>query len=362
MADLMEYKCPNCAGTIAFDPTAQKMKCPYCDTEFDLETLKDLDNQLEEIKPDDLNWGSKPEAEWEEGETENMNVYVCKSCGGEVIGDATLGATSCPYCGNAVVMKGKFAGDLKPDMVIPFKKTKEDAKAAYLQHLEGKKLLPKVFKSQNHIDEIKGMYVPVWLFDSDVNADVNFNATKVRTWEDANFRYRETSYFKLLRSGQMGFNAIPVDGSKKMADELMESVEPFDCAEAVDFQTAYLAGYLADRYDVAAKDSEARANQRIKSSVENAFAQTVGNYDSFNIAEESIRYLKSSYKYALYPVWILSTTWNNQSFTFIMNAQTGKMAGDLPMDKSKLGLYFVSITVIVALITFLILCLINGVF
>ena len=362
MADLMEYKCPNCAGTIEFNPSVQKMKCPYCDTEFDLDTLKDLDEQLEDIKPDDLNWDNKPESEWTEGETANMNVYVCKSCGGEVIGDSTLGATSCPYCGNAVVMKGKFAGDLKPDLVIPFKKTKEDAKAAYLQHLEGKKLLPKVFKSQNHIDEIKGMYVPVWLFDSDVNADVNFNATRVRTWEDANFRYRETSYYKLLRSGQMGFKAIPVDGSSKMADVLMESIEPFDCSQAVDFQTAYLAGYLADRYDVTAKDSEGRANQRIKSSVENAFSRTVGQYDTYNIADESIRYLNSSYKYALYPVWILSTSWNSQNFTFIMNGQSGKMAGDLPMDKGKLGVYFVSITVIVALITFLILCLINGVF
>ena len=158
MADLIQYKCPNCAGTIGFDATAQKMKCPYCDTEFDLSTLKDLDDELEEIQPDELDWSGKPESEWSEEETANMKVYACQSCGGEVIGDATLGATSCPYCGNAVVMKGKFAGDLKPDIVIPFKTTKEDAKAAYLKHLEGKRLLPKVFKSQNVINEIKGRY------------------------------------------------------------------------------------------------------------------------------------------------------------------------------------------------------------
>ncbi len=362
MADLIQYKCPNCAGTIAFDAGAQKMKCPYCDTEFDPEALKDLDDQLEEIAPDDLNWGKTPDGEWAAGETEGMRVYACQSCGGEVIGDATLGATSCPYCGNAVVMKGKFAGDLKPDIVIPFKTNKDDAKAAYLHHLEGKKLLPKVFKSQNHIDEIKGMYVPVWLFDSDVDADINYDATKVRTWEDQEFRYRETSYYKILRSGNMGFAAIPVDGSTKMPDELMESVEPFDVSTAVDFQTAYLAGYLADRYDVAAKDSEGRANERIKQSTEDAFRSTVNGYDSVNTTEESIRLKNGSYKYALYPVWILSTTWNDQKFTFIMNGQTGKMAGNLPMDKGKLGIYFCSITVIAALVTFLILCLINGVF
>lgn len=358
MADLIQYKCPNCAGTIGFDATVQKMKCPYCDTEFDLETLKELDEQLEDIAADDLNWENKPDSVWKESETEGMSVYVCQSCGGEVIGDSTLGATNCPYCGNAVVMKGKFAGGLRPDLVIPFKKTSEDAKAAYLKHLEGKKLLPKVFKSENVINEIKGMYVPVWLFDSDVDADINYNATKVRTWEDANYRYKETSYYKLLRSGGMGFNDIPVDGSTKMPDELMESIEPFDCKDGVDFQTAYLAGYLADRYDVEAKDSEARANERIKHSTEAAFAKTVSSYNTYDIENESIRYSNSRYRYALYPVWIMSTTWNNESFTFIMNGQTGKMAGNLPMDKGLLGKYFCLITAIAAAVMCLIFSII----
>lgn len=362
MAEMIQYKCPNCGGAIGYDATVQKMKCPYCDTEFDMETLAALDEELNNIQPDEMQWDSKPEAEWTEAETANMNVYVCQSCGGEVIGDNTLAATSCPYCGNPVVMKGKFAGDLKPDVVIPFKKTKEDAKQAYLRHLEGKKLLPKVFKEQNHIDEIKGMYVPVWLFNSDVDADINYNATKIRTWEDANFRYQETSYYKLLRSGGLGFSNIPVDGSGKMPNELMESVEPFDASEAVDFQTAYLAGYIADRYDVNSQDSEGRANERIRRSTEMAFEKTIGPYSGYQVAEQSIRLQNGSYRYALYPVWILSTTWNNERFTFIMNGQTGKMAGDLPMDKNLLAIWFGGTAVITAVIVFLIICLVNGVF
>ena len=362
MSEMIQYKCPNCGGAIGYDATVQKMKCPYCDTEFDMATLMELDDELNHIQPDEMNWESKPESEWSEAETENMNVYVCQSCGGEVMGDNTLAATSCPYCGNPVVMKGKFAGDLKPDIVLPFKKTKEDAKQAYLKHLEGKTLLPKVFKEQNHIDSIKGMYVPVRLFNSEVDADINYNATKVRVWEDADFRYTETSYYKLLRSGSLGFDNIPVDGSSKMPDELMESIEPYDAAEAVPFQTAYLAGYLADRYDVKSKDSEGRANERIKTSTEMAFARTVGGYSSTEIAEESIRLLNGSYRYALYPAWILSTTWNGESFTFIMNGQTGKMAGDLPVDKNKLTVWFCGTAVIAAVIVFFIICLINGVF
>ena len=289
-----------------------------------------------------------------------MNVYVCQSCGGEVVGDETLAATTCPYCGNPVVMKGKFAGGLKPELVIPFSKTKEDAKAAYLKHLEGKPLLPKVFKDQNHIDEIKGMYVPVWLFNADLDADMNFNATKVRHWEDANYRYTETSHFKAIRSGRMSFGNIPVDGSKKMPDELMESIEPYNASEAQPFQTSYLSGYLADRYDEDASAREARANERIKRSAETAFARTVTGYSTVDLAGESIRLFNNSYKYALYPAWILSTHWNDQNFTFIMNGQTGKMAGDLPMDKGKFGLYFAISFVIGFVIALLVMMLTNG--
>lgn len=49
-----------------------------------------------------------------------------------------------------------------------------------------------------------------------------------------------------------------------MADDLMESIEPYDFKKAVDFQTAYLAGYVADKYDVDEKQSVSRANDRIK--------------------------------------------------------------------------------------------------
>ena len=360
MADLLQYKCPNCGGSIEWNASVQKMKCPYCDTEFELETLRQLDEELGSEKPEDMDWGNKPDSEWDESETEGMNVYVCQSCGGEVVGDETLAATTCPYCGNPVVMKGKFAGGLKPEIVIPFSKTKEDAKAAYLKHLEGKPLLPKVFKDQNHIDEIKGMYVPVWLFNADLDADMNFNATKVRHWEDANYRYTETSHFKAIRSGKMSFGDIPVDGSKKMPDELMESIEPYNASEAQPFQTSYLSGYLADRYDEDAAAREARANERIKRSAETAFARTVTGYSSVELAGESIRLFNNSYKYALYPAWILSTHWNDQNFTFIMNGQTGKMAGDLPMDKGKFGLYFAISFVIGFVIALLVMMLTNG--
>ena len=130
MAVLQEFKCPCCDGGITFDSATQKMKCPYCDTEFDVETLVNYQQELAQEQPDDMSWQNTPQEQWHVDETSGLRVYICETCSGEVVGDETLGATACPFCGNPVVMKGQFAGDLKPDLVIPFKLKKADALAA----------------------------------------------------------------------------------------------------------------------------------------------------------------------------------------------------------------------------------------
>ena len=352
MTTLQEYKCPCCGGAIAFDTQVQKMKCPYCDTEFEMETLAAYDNELHSEGSDDMKWDTSAGAEWTEGETDGLRVYTCKSCGGEIVGDDTLAATACPFCGNPVVMMGQFTGDLKPDYIIPFKLDKKAAKEALKKHYSGKRLLPKVFKSENHIDEIKGVYVPFWLFDTDADARIRYRASRVRVWSDSRYDYTETSFYSVFRGGSLGFERVPVDGSTKMADDLMESIEPYNFSEAVDFQTAYLAGYLADKYDVSAEESIERANARIKQSTEEAFAETVDGYSSVIPESSTVRFNNGSAKYALFPVWLLNTTWKGEKFTFAMNGQTGKLVGDLPLDKGAYRRWLFGIWGIAGAITF----------
>ena len=340
MAELMEYKCPCCGGGIAFDSGIQKMKCPYCDTEFEMETLQSFDNELRTDGDEDLTWNKATNAQWMEGELDGLKAYGCQSCGAEIVADETLGASMCPYCDSPIVMKAQFAGDLKPDYVIPFKLDKKAATDKLKEHLSNKKLLPKIFKDQNHIDEVKGVYVPFWLFDADANARIRYRATKVRHWSDSQYMYKETSYYAVMRGGNISFNTIPVDGSSKMADDLMESIEPFNFQEAVPFQSAYLAGYLADRYDVDSDASIGRANDRVKKSTEAAFARTVEGYSTVIPETTNIRLSNGKVRYALYPVWILNTTWKGEKYTFAMNGQTGKFVGNLPADKSLAVKYF----------------------
>ncbi|MGI6239122.1 MAG: hypothetical protein ACOYI5_05785 [Christensenellales bacterium] len=329
----MEFKCPSCGGAIAFDSAAQQLKCPYCDSEFEIDALKAYDAELAGDPGDDLEW-RMPDGSWTDDEAASMRAYTCNSCGGELLTEETTSATSCPYCDSPVALTGRLAGDLRPDVVVPFQLDKAAARDALVQHYAKKPLLPKSFKDENHIDELRGMYVPFWLFNADADARMRYRATRIRRWRDSKYDYTETSHFLVTREGDIGFENVPVDGSVKMPDDMMESLEPFDCEKAMPFSAAYLAGYLADRYDVDADSSIERANARVTRSAEQAFAATVQGYQSVTPDGGSIRLRDGGAKYALLPVWMLGTNWNGKRYTFAMNAQTGKFVGDdLPVDR-----------------------------
>lgn len=330
---MQEYKCPCCGGNIQFDSTVQKMKCPYCDTEFEMEALLSLEEEGPSQRPDGASWEEKEGERWQEEDTPSLRQFVCRSCGGEIITEETTAATACPYCGNPVTVTGNLSGMLKPDFVIPFQLDKSAAKESLTRYYRGKRLLPKVFRDENHIDEIRGMYVPFWLFDADADADITYTASRTRLWSDSRYNYSETSHYKAFRSGRLSFRGIPVDGSRKMPDPLMESIEPFDLNKAVPFQPGYLSGFLADKYDVEEGSCRERVDSRIRVSVGDAFAGTVGGYDTVTVRSSSVRLSGGKAKYALLPVWMLSTIWRGQRYIFAMNGQTGKFVGDLPVDK-----------------------------
>ncbi len=330
---LLEYKCPCCSGKLEFDSGIGKVKCPFCDNEFEMETFKQLDEELNEETTENLEWENESTDIWSEAD-EGMKAYSCKSCGAQIVLDENTSASKCPYCDSPVVMMGNLKGDLKPDLVIPFKLDKKAAMAAFEKHLTGKKLLPKVFTQQNHVSDITGIYVPYWIFNSDAEASIRYHATKSRKYTEGNFDCEEISHYAVMRRGYLAFENIPVDGSKKIENDLMESLEPFDFSEAKDFQTAYMAGFVADKYDVKCDECQPRANQRVKNSTLQEIRKTVQGYNSIEAENTNVNLSNGSAKYALLPVWILNTKWNDKNYIFAMNGQTGKFVGDLPCDNN----------------------------
>ena len=328
-----EYKCPACGGAMEFDTKEQKLKCPYCDTVMSLEEYKLAAEKASENKMED-------EHAQQAGFEQKQSVYICESCGGEIIADQQTGATTCPFCGNHVVFKEVFESGRMPDYVIPFQLGKEDAKAKYRSYVKNKWLLPKVFAKENHIDEIKGVYIPFWLYNADVSVDADFEGTNHKYWSDSEYNYTDTSYFDVVRKGSMTFAQVPVDGSEKMPNDLTESIEPFLAKDFKPYDGGYLAGFLANKYDVDEKESEQRALERIRKGAEDIVRETVSGYDSVRTVDSQVTTDRMEVRYALYPVWLLSTTWKDQHYLFAMNGQTGKFVGNLPVCKAAAVRYY----------------------
>ena len=343
MSTLLQYKCPNCGGSVEFDSDTQEMTCPYCDSTFEIETLKQYEDELtKEASEESKTWDTYNTADgkngWNENETDNLVSYSCESCGGVITGEKTTAVTRCPYCENPVVITALFAGDLRPDYVIPFKLNKEMAKAKLNAFYKGKPLLPSLFKEQNRIDSIQGVYVPFWLYNCDAESHARFKASKVNTYSDSEYIYTKTRHYSVTRDGEFVFHHVPVDGSQKMSDEYMEAIAPFDYTQMIDFETAYLSGYVADKYDVEADVATPRVTERIKNTTTDILRPT--GYNSCILEHSSLNLTRNDIKYALLPVWMLNTKYNGETYTFAMNGQTGKLVGKLPIDKKKAYGYF----------------------
>ena len=362
---ITNYQCPACTGPLHFVGESGKLACDYCGSSFDVAEIEALYAEKEskaaeaaqkqgeteaaqntaeveeqQTAADGSDWDSSGLSEDWGADAADMKAYCCPSCGAELLCDATTAATSCPYCGNPSVLPGQFSGILKPDFVLPFKLSKEDAIKALKKHYLKKPLLPSTFSKANHLEEIKGVYVPFWMYDGEASGSARFHATQVHTYTSGDYEITETSHYDVRRAGSIAFEKIPVDASSKMPDDYMDSIEPYDYAELKPFSTAYLPGFLADKYDVSVEDSRERADTRCEGSLLSALERTVSGYTTCNETSRDIHLKRGKVHYALLPVWILNTRWEGKDFLFAMNGQTGKLVGNLPVStKRVIGLF-----------------------
>lgn len=420
MAETTNYQCPNCGGQLAFMGKTGVLHCEFCESDFTpaeveaiyaerqrkaderaarekereeqtkaQEQARDQEAQPEEPAPK----AQKPKqpvsaaeastsdatrvhvhrseatdpvqaylenSRWDDEDAENMRAYNCSSCGAQLLVDQVTAVTSCPYCGNNAVLPGQLSNLLKPDFVIPFKYNKEDAIKALNDYYKDKRFLPDTFTEQNHLEEIQGVYVPFWLYSGNADGDLTLSGEHVRTWSDKKNMYTETEIYELHRAGSMEFARVPVDGSTRMPDTHMDAIEPFDYSELKDFSVAYLPGYVTDRYDLDVKECDKRARKRVKTTCTSTLQNTVEGYTSVHVTHSDIGVDWSNVAYALLPVWMLHTKWDNKDYLFAMNGQTGKLIGDLPIDEGKVTRRFIVLFIPIMLVIFLVIQFVLG--
>lgn len=359
------YKCPACTGPLHFVGASGKLECDYCGSNFEVSEIEALYAKKEESATAVTEAARQKEEqqqatgnEWDTSglddnwgkELEEMKLYTCPSCGAELICEETTAATSCPYCGNPTVIPGQFSGALRPDYIIPFKLDKEQALSILKNHYKGKFFMPGEFKKKDTVDKIQGVYVPFWLFDGEAEGTVEFRAERVSITKRGKEEITRTDHYRLLRGGSLRFEKVPVDASTKMPDDYMDSIEPYDYAELKPFSTAYLPGFLADKYDVSADDSMDRADLRCQKSLEQALEARISGYTSVSPVRSDIGLNRGKVHYALLPVWLLNVNWQEKPYLFTINGQSGKIVGAVPAIKKKaVGLFFAVAAVLSAI-------------
>ncbi len=341
------YKCPCCGAGLVFSGEKQTLHCESCGNDFDTETMEQIfEAEKQTAAQSKFDWEHYEPRSFGEEEAAKLSGYTCPSCGAEITGDDTMGSAVCPYCGNAAIVKDRFEGAQRPDYIIPFKLDKKAAMQAFEEDFKNAPFLPDAFKNKKKIQEMEGVYVPFWMFDCDCNASISYRGEIVSHWSDSKYDYTKTDYYKLFRGGRIGFENIPVDGSKKADNDYTEALEPFDCSAAVNFNPAYLSGFLADRYDVSAEESIERANERVKTSVESEFLKTTDGYVGVVAENTNINFSNGKIRYSLLPIWMLNIKYMDNMYKFAVNGQTGKVVGVYPIDKKKKWKYFAKVAAV----------------
>ena len=335
MSETVSFKCPNCGSPLKYSAELGLFSCEYCDSAFSFDEVKDADVNADQP----FDWGDYA-ANVPEEELDGMVSYVCRSCGAEVVTDAVTAATSCPYCGNVMVMEENLSGFLKPNGIIPFRVDKKRLQAIVKHYCTGKRLLPGNFLDTHRIEEVKGVYVPFWLYDCRADGTMSFEATRVRTWSDRDYNYTETSRYLVNCEGGMRFENVPADGSQHMDDALMDSIEPYDFSDLREYAPGYLSGFFADRFDDDAEDCLPRIGLRVQNTLAAAFRSTLHGFASVVPVRRDLHLMDTSVKYVLLPVYLITASYRGETYHFAVNGQTGRMTGNLPVSKGRYWAWF----------------------
>ncbi len=309
----MIIKCTNCGGALIFDIPTRKMKCSYCHSFFPVE------NAPAEIEP---------------SKKMTCRIVHCTSCGAELAINSVESATFCAYCGQPTIVFKRISKMQKPQAIIPFSITKEDAVTLIRKRIKKGSFIPRGLKNFE-LERVNGIYIPFWIYD------IKYSDRQILNGKNGKKTY------DYLRKAEWLFKNVTLDASSNLYDQSAQRLEPFDMKDLVPFHEGYLSGFYADKYDRSAGALENLAFERCKDIFD--FQMKLSVPASFVTIERSKPKRKVlKHVYALFPAWFLTIRYKNKAYTLLVNGQTGKIVGGLPFTKYKVILLYFSLLILLA--------------
>lgn len=321
----MIFKCKNCGANTVWSPEHDRMCCPHCDSIDSEELVTNKDMYASDVPDHDDLQGNGFEA------SPFQSQYQCLSCGAPIQPKRYDSAVKCEHCGVSTIFDERISGGYEPQLVIPFKISKQNAKDIIREQFNKKIFLPKSFLKEASLDKMEGDYIPFFLFDVKCHYRYSAKGKKVRVWRSGNTEYTETSLYQIYRTMDADFSRIPADASLAMPDHEMDLLEPFDYTSMYPFQPKFMSGYHGELYSVGVRELEPRARHRAEVDAHTLMRGSISGYSSITPECDDCRCQTVRDNYALLPVWNYTYHYRNKEYQFHVNGQTGKMVGKAPM-------------------------------
>ena len=312
------YECPNCAGNLQFDIDCQQLLCRHCNTMVD---------------PYSFN----KEKDAEETTEYHVTVFTCRQCGGKILSEDTTAATFCSFCGTAAILDSRIGKEKRPARIIPFTRTKEDCKKAYVKMMRRAIFAPRELKKAEHIEKFRGIYMPYWIYSFENKGEISFSGSRSHRRGD----YLHTKHYTLKSYVDASYQGISYDASAAFSDNLSSTIAPFDLTQEKPFTPSFLSGFYADTGDV---DRWVYQNEAQDMVLDDGFRYMSKNIVCkwYHVDDKNEYSLKNALRpgctnhdLVMLPVWFLSYRNKDRVAYAVVNGQTGKAAADLPVDRKK---------------------------
>ncbi|MBR3464915.1 MAG: hypothetical protein IKH23_07555 [Clostridiales bacterium] len=323
----MAVLCKNCAGKLIFNPASQKLECSTCGSSFRPEDVEDV-------------YASKSAKYYD------TRVYVCSHCGAEVITSDTEASTFCVYCGNPAIVFSRISREYRPDGLIPFKITKEQAISNITKKFLNNPIVPKEVAGKCRPENIRGIYVPYWVINAKFT-EADFLSGVVKRGKSSETRYYSRACETQLRN-------VPIDGSRILNDDTSLKLEPFYLEDSKDFDEDYLNGFYSNTSDLRFFDLRESAAKRCHKLVSEEVIKSIPSNARDVKIRDTIYWvdIEDDPIYMMMPVWFFTFKYKGKPYTILVNGQTGKVVGTLPWQSKRIvaiaGSLFIAITALVS--------------
>lgn len=333
-AEKQQLSCDHCGGTQAIPFTKEKLE------ERPLNGYQ-VENQLLPNAP-----------------TEEKRVFACPNCGARTTVNSDVPTITCAFCGTKNVNpEARKTRLIEPAGVLPFRISHEQAIERFRSWVGDDFLAPSDLKAGAMPDNFRGIYIPFWTFDAQAYSN----------WQgEAGFHYYVTVQVPDGKGGTMnqqeqrvrwesrsGSHAGFYDDILIMASKQLESqtdtvaeASSYTLTDVVDYDPRFLLGWDAEVYSIDLPESARQAEANIHEREENACASELGGDVQRGLRVDT-QLSDQTFKHILLPLWICAYMYNGKAYRFLVNGQTGRIAGERPKSAWKIAFLVAGILLLI---------------